>query len=145
MELQKFHSFFTKTAVMIFKNAISWFEIPTTDLERAQKFYETIFETKLIPLDTPNLKMRMFPIEDPMNGIGGALSYAEGFYKPSTTDGPLIYLNANPDVQTILDRIEKAGGKIIVPKTQISPEYGYMAVFIDSEGNRVALHSVSSK
>ena len=127
---------------MIFKNAVSWFEIPTTDINRAQKFYESIFEANLIPLDTPNFKMRMFPIEDPMNGIGGALSYAEGFYKPSATDGPLIYLNANPDVQVVLDRIEKAGGKIIVPKTQISPEHGYMAVFIDTEGNRIALHSV---
>ena len=127
---------------MIFKNAISWFEIPATDLDRAQKFYETIFETKLIPLDTPNFKMRMFPIEDPMNGIGGALSHAEGFYKPSATDGTLVYLNANPDVQVVLDRIEKAGGKIIVPKTEISPEHGFMAVFIDTEGNRVALHSI---
>ena len=127
---------------MTFKNAISWFEIPTTDLERAQKFYEAIFEIKMIPLETPNLKMRMFPIEDPMNGIGGALSYAEGFYKPSRTDGPLVYLNANPDVEIVLNRIEKAGAKIIVPKTEISPEYGFMAVFMDTEGNRVALHSV---
>jgi predicted enzyme related to lactoylglutathione lyase len=127
---------------MKFKNAISWFEIPTTDLGRAQKFYETIFEMQLVPLETANFKMRMFPVEDPMNGIGGALSYAEGFYKPSTTDGPLIYLNGNPDVQIILDRIENAGGKIIVPKTEISPEYGYMAVFIDTEGNRIALHSI---
>ena len=130
---------------MGFKNAISWFEIPTTDLQRAQKFYEAIFETTLIALDTPNFKMRMFPIDDPMNGIGGALSYAENFYKTSATDGPLIYLNANPDVQIVLDRIEKAGGKILVPKTQISPEHGHMAVFLDSEGNRIALHSVPSQ
>jgi predicted enzyme related to lactoylglutathione lyase len=128
---------------MSFKNAVSWFEIPSTDLDRAQKFYEAIFNVKLIPMDMPNLKMRMFPIEDPMNGIGGAICYAEGFYKPSATDGPMVYLNANPDVQNILlDRIEKAGGKIIVPKTEISPEYGHMAVFIDSEGNRMALHSI---
>jgi predicted enzyme related to lactoylglutathione lyase len=130
---------------MPFKNAVSWFEIPATDLERAQKFYETIFDVKLIPLDTPNLKMRMFPLEDQMNGVGGSINYAEGFYKPSATDGPLIYLNANPDVQNILDKIEAAGGKIVVPKTQISPEYGYMAVFIDSEGNRMALHSVPQR
>ena len=127
------------------KNAISWFEIPTTDLNRAWQFYEAIFGIKLIPMDTPNLKMRMFPIDDPMTGIGGALSYAEGFYKPSATDGPLIYLNANPDVQTVLDKIATAGGKVIVPKTQISPEYGYMAVFIDTEGNRIALHSIPEK
>jgi predicted enzyme related to lactoylglutathione lyase len=123
------------------KNAISWFEIPAIDLDRATKFYETIFGIRLLPLDTPNLKMRMFPIEDPMNGVGGALSLAPGFYQPSATDGPLVYLNGNPDVQLILDKIVAAGGRIVVPKTEISPEYGYMAVFIDSEGNRVALHS----
>jgi uncharacterized protein len=126
---------------MTFKNAISWFEIPAVDLDRAQKFYEAIFDIKMVPLDMPQLKMRMFPVESPMN-IGGALCYAPGFYKPSTTDGPLIYLNANPDVQNVLDKIESAGGKIVVPKTEISPEYGHMAVFIDSEGNRIALHSV---
>ncbi|HZJ61526.1 MAG TPA: VOC family protein [Chitinophagaceae bacterium] len=127
---------------MTFKNAISWFEIPAIDLNRAQKFYETIFNIQMIPLDTQNFQMRMFPIEDMMNGIGGAISKAEGFYQPSATDGTLVYLNANPDVQNVLDKIEAAGGKIIVPKTQISPEYGYMAVFVDTEGNRVALHSV---
>ena len=95
----------------------------------------------MTPLEMPNLKMRMFPIEDMVNGIGGALCKAEGFYKPSASDGPLLYLNGNPDVQIVLDRIEKAGGKIVVPKTQISPEYGYMAVFLDTEGNRMALHS----
>jgi len=126
---------------MIFKNAISWFEIPTTNIDRAQKFYETVFEISMIPLDMPQLQMRLFPVADPMN-IGGALTYNKEFYKPSATDGPLVYLNGNPDVQMILDRIEGAGGKIIVPKTQISPEYGYMAVFIDTEGNRMALHSI---
>jgi len=127
---------------MAFKNAVSWFEIPTQDIDRATKFYETIFKVSLIPLDVQQLKMRMFPLENPMGGVGGALCYNQEFYRPSATDGPLIYLNGNPDVQNILDRIEAAGGKIVVPKTQISPEYGYMAVFIDSEGNRVALHSV---
>jgi predicted enzyme related to lactoylglutathione lyase len=126
---------------MIFKNAISWFEIPVIDLARAALFYEKIFDIKMIPLDTPQLKMQMFPIEDMMN-IGGALVYNKEFYKPSSTDGPLIYLNANPDVQNILDKVQEAGGKILVPKTMISPEYGYMAVIIDTEGNRIALHSV---
>jgi predicted enzyme related to lactoylglutathione lyase len=127
---------------MSFKNAVSWFEIPSTDIARAQKFYETIFGTSLTPLDLPNIKMRMFPLEDPMSGVGGAIVNSAGFHKPSATDGPLIYLNGNPDVQIILDKVEAAGGKITVPKTQISPEYGYMAVFIDTEGNRIALHSV---
>jgi predicted enzyme related to lactoylglutathione lyase len=126
---------------MIFKNAISWFEIPATDINRAQKFYEAIFDMTMTPMEMPNMKMRMFPLED-MMGVGGTLIDSGGFHKPSATDGPLIYLNANPDVQIVLDRVEAAGGKIMVPKTQISPEYGYMAVFIDTEGNRVALHAV---
>jgi uncharacterized protein len=129
---------------MVFKNAISWFEIPASDLDRAQKFYETIFDITMTKLDLENLKMRLFPMED-QEGVGGAVCFAPGFYKPSSTDGPLIYLNGNPDVQRILDRIEKAGGKILVKKTQISPEYGYMAVFQDTEGNRIALHSVPEK
>jgi uncharacterized protein len=126
---------------MVFKHAISWFEIPTQDIDRAQTFYENIFDIQMFPLDMPQLKMRLFPIENPMN-VGGALSHNPEFYKTSPTDGPLIYLNANPDVQNVLDRIEAAGGKILVPKTQISPEHGYMAVFTDTEGNRMALHSV---
>ncbi len=124
------------------QHAISWFEIGTTDLGRATKFYETIFNLKLQPLDLQNIRMRMFPLDDMMTGVGGALVDSGGFHKPSATDGPLIYLNGNPDVQTVLDRVEGAGGKIAVPKTQISPEYGYMAVIIDTEGNRIALHSV---
>ena len=124
------------------QNAISWFEIGTTDLARATKFYETIFGVTLIPMDMPNIKMRMFPLDDMMTQVGGALVDSGGFHKPSGTDGPLVYLNGNPDVQTVLDKVEAAGGKIIVPKTEISPEYGNMAVIIDTEGNRIAFHSV---
>ncbi|MES2331866.1 MAG: VOC family protein [Bacteroidota bacterium] len=126
---------------MTFTNAISWFEIPATDLNRAQKFYETVFDLSLIVMDMPNIKMRMFPLED-MMGVGGAVVDSGGFHKPSATDGPLIYLNANPDVQIVLDRVIAAGGQIIVPKTEISPEYGFMAAFIDTEGNRIGLHSI---
>jgi uncharacterized protein len=126
---------------MAFKNAISWFEIPAIDLNRAQKFYETIFDMEMIPLEMPGFKMRMFPLQH-MDGIGGALVESREFYHPSPSDGPLIYLNANPDLQPVLDKVEDAGGKIVVFKTQISPEYGYMAVFLDSENNRIALHSV---
>ena len=123
------------------KNAISWFEIPTTNLDRAQRFYETILGVQLIKLDLPNIKMRMFPLES-QDGVGGSLCDSGGFHKPSTTDGPLLYLNANPDVQRVLDRVESAGGKILVPKTLISTEFGHMAVIIDSEGNRIAFQSV---
>jgi uncharacterized protein len=124
------------------QNAISWFEIPTTDIDRAQKFYETIFGITMMPMDMPNIKMRMFPLDDMMTQVGGALVDSGGFHKASATDGPLIYLNGNPDVQNILDKVVEAGGSIMVPKTEISPEHGFMAVFIDTEGNRIGLHSV---
>ena len=128
----------------MYKNAISWFEIPATDLDRAQKFYETILCITLTKMDFPNIKMRMFPVDDPM-GVGGAIVDSGGFHKPSATDGPLVYLNANPDVQTVLDKVAGAGGTVIVPKSEISPEYGHIGVFIDTEGNRVALHSIPAQ
>jgi uncharacterized protein len=124
------------------KHAISWFEIPTADIDRAQKFYEAIFQTQLFPLEMPNFLMRVFPVDDPMDGVSGALVHTKGFYQSSATDGVLLYLNANPDVQTILDRVVVAGGQIAVPKTEISAEHGDMAIIIDSEGNRIGLHNV---
>lgn len=123
-------------------NAISWFEIPATNLDRAQKFYESIFGIAMIPMDLPNIKMRMFPLDDMINGIGGAVVDSGGFHKPSATDGTLVYLNGNPNVQQVLDRVAGAGGSIMVPKTEISPEYGFMAVIQDTEGNRIGLHSL---
>ena len=127
------------------KHAISWFEIPATDIDRAQKFYETIFDMKMNAMDFGNTKIRAFPLDDPMEGIGGTLIDSGGFHKPSLTEGPMIYLNGNPDVNIVLGKVEKAGGKILTPKTEISPEYGFMAVFQDTEGNRIALHSVPEK
>src|SRR5258705_10512689 len=105
------------------KNAINWFELPSTDLDRATKFYETIFDVKLNVLDLQNIKMRMFPLED-MMGVGGALVDSGGFHKPSTTDGPLIYLNGNPHLLKIVDKVRTAVGEIMVPNTWNKPVYG---------------------
>ncbi len=124
------------------QHAISWFEIPTADIDRAAKFYEAIFGISLIPMDMPNISMRMFPVDDMMTGIGGSLVHSPGFFESSDSKGVLIYLNGNPDVQLVLDKVEAAGGKIVVPKTQISEEYGYMAVIVDTEGNRIGLHNI---
>ncbi len=71
-------------------NVISWFEIPATDLARAQKFYEEIFDITLNAMDTPKIKMRMFPLDDMMNGVGGAVVDSGGFHKPSATDGVFV-------------------------------------------------------
>jgi predicted enzyme related to lactoylglutathione lyase len=122
------------------KNVIGWVEIPAVDLGRAKKFYEAIFQTELQHMELGNeLKMAMFPVEE--GGVSGALCEHKDFYTPSH-EGPLVYLSAGPDLQQVLDRIKEQGGKELVPKTQISEDYGFMAVFEDCEGNRVALHSM---
>ena len=127
---------------MTFKNAISWFEIPSDNLDRAQQFYEAIFDIEMIAMDMEHIQMRLFPMQD-MMGVGGAICNSGGFHKPSSTDGPLIYMNGSPDLKHILNKVKEASGKILVPKTEISPEYGFMAVFIDCEGNRIGLHSAT--
>jgi predicted enzyme related to lactoylglutathione lyase len=121
-------------------NSLNWFEIPALDIERAQKFYETIFDIKMDRLpEMMKMKMAGFPADMGSGKANGALAQSE-MHKPST-DGCIIYLNANPTIQTVIDRIEKAGGKVIIPKTQISPEIGYMSFFIDTEGNKMGLHA----
>ncbi len=119
-------------------NAVNWFEIPAIDISRAKKFYETIFEIKMEEMEMPGMQYAMFPF-DPMNAkVAGGLAKSP-VHTPSLT-GSIIYLNANPDLQNVLDRIEKAGGKITMPKTSIG-QNGFMAFFNDTEGNLVALHS----
>ncbi len=121
-------------------NALNWFEIPATDISRAAKFYETIFGNKMDSMgEMMGMKMMSFPAEMGNGKVSGAL--VEGpSHKPSM-DGAVIYLNANPSIDAVIGRIETAGGKMIMPKMQISPEIGYMAFFVDTEGNRVALHA----
>lgn len=121
-------------------NVVGWFEIPVSDMERAIRFYETVFGFKLERHKMGPLDMAWFPFLD-APGAPGSLVFHEEFYKPSQ-DGALIYFTAHSgDLQNELSRIEPAGGKVLVEKTLISEEIGYMAVFLDSEGNRVALHS----
>ncbi len=120
-------------------NSLNWFEIPTTNIARARKFYETIFKIEMEDMPMPQLKMVSFPADMESGKANGALVQHE-MYSPSDK-GVVIYLNANPKIQDVIDRIEPAGGKILIPKTQISPEIGYMAFFMDTEGNRLALHA----
>lgn len=119
------------------QHSLTWFEIPVTDFLRAKQFYETIFAISMQSTEMHGYKMAFFP-----NGEGivsGAICYGEG-YIPSGA-GSLLYLNANPDLNTVLDRVGSAGGRVLVPKTIISAEAGYYAFFLDTEGNRIALHS----
>jgi hypothetical protein len=118
-------------------NALNWFEIPVTDVARAKKFYETSFDIEMDQMEMMGMQMVMFPSQSPKSG--GALVQSPN-HKPST-EGSIIYLNGNPNLQIVLDRIENAGGKITMPKTNIGGDNGYMAFFLDTEGNLVGLHS----
>ncbi len=121
------------------ENALNWFEISVNDISRATKFYETIFGIELQQTEMMGMKMAFFPSED-MNGkVSGGLVQGP-MHKPSA-DGAKIYLNGNPDLANALSKIEKAGGKVLMPKTKITDEIGFMAYFTDTEGNTVALHS----
>lgn len=120
-------------------NSLNWFEIPATEIPRAKKFYETIFSITLEKWDMPGMEMLVFPSE-PGNGKASGAVVKSEMHKPSM-DGCVIYLNGDPDLSIILDRIEAAGGKVVMPKTLITEEIGYMAFFVDSEGNKMALHS----
>jgi predicted enzyme related to lactoylglutathione lyase len=121
-------------------NALNWFEIPAADIKRAKKFYESIFAVEMMDMgEMMGMKMVGFPSEMGNGKASGGLVQGP-MHKPSA-DGAVVYLNANPSIQTVLDRIEKAGGKVMMPKTQISPEIGFMAFFTDTEGNRMALHA----
>ena len=122
-------------------HSLNWFEIPVTDTARAKKFYESILDIQMETQDMMGIEMTFFPYD--MSGQSGKVSGAlakSDMHKPGM-DGAIVYLNANPEIQTVIDRIEAAGGKVIVPKTQISEDIGYMAFFTDTEGNRVALHA----
>jgi uncharacterized protein len=123
-------------------NAINWFEIPVTDINRANKFYESIFDIKMSTMEMAGFEMVFFPSSDNMEGkVSGALVKGD-MHKPSM-DGVVVYLNANPDIQGIIDKVKHNGGKIIMPRTLVNEQVGYMAFFIDTEGNRIALHAAN--
>ncbi len=118
-------------------NAVGWFEIPVTDLERAIKFYEAVFGIKLSRNEMGPLKMAWFTWTEDAMGAAGSLVKADG-YTPSHA-GTLVYMTVD-DIDKTLAKINATGGKTILPRTAIG-EYGFIAHFQDSEGNRVALHS----
>ena len=116
---------------------ISIFEIPATDFERALKFYQSILNIKIEPMEFEGMQMGLFPFEN--QSIVGSIMKGEG-YTP-TSDGVTIYLNGGENLQTILDKVEPNEGKIIVPKSPHADESGFFAIFLDSEGNKIGLHS----
>ena len=123
-------------------NALNWFEIPVTDFDRAKKFYETLFSYQMPESMMGPNRMGFFLYDFKSGKVGGAIIYNPGMYTPSDK-GALIYLNCQPDLQPILDKVAAAGGTVVIKKTVITPELGYTAIITDTEGNRVALHSMS--
>ena len=124
-------------------NALNWFEIPVADFDRAKQFYETLFNYQMPENQMWSARMGFFLFDFQTQKVGGAIVYNPSFYTPQA-NGTLVYLNCQPDLQPVLDRVETAGGKILQGKLEISSDQqlGYWAVILDSEGNRVALHSM---
>ena len=119
-------------------NLISIVEIPTADFSRAVKFYQSILNVSIEEIDMDGTQMGVLPSEE---GTVNLCLVKGNDYKP-TTDGAVVYLNAGNDLQPMLDKVEQNGGQVIVPKTEISPEMGFFALFIDTEGNKLGLHSI---
>ncbi len=117
------------------RNAVNWFELPVVDLERARRFYETVLATRMKPEVFGGMPQALFPYED---GVGGAL-VKDPRYRP-TPDGAVVYLDAGGKLDACLRRVEAAGGKVVMPKTDIGAP-GFIALVLDTEGNKVGLHA----
>ena len=123
-------------------NILTWFEIPVSDVDRAKTFYETILDIQMVKRKDGNNEAVFFPynpdvIQATSGRVTGVLSKS---YENTPSDkGTLVYINASPDIQKVLDKVENAGGKIVVPRTKINA--GFISVIIDSEGNKVGLHA----
>jgi predicted enzyme related to lactoylglutathione lyase len=121
------------------KNAVSWFEIPVKNFEKAKKFYQKIFDYEMPDMPMGPNRMGIL-LHDRETGVGGAIVSGEG-YEPDAS-GTMVYLSANPNLDEVLVRVADAGGAVQVPKTNIGDGMGHFAIFTDCEGNRVGLHSI---
>lgn len=120
------------------KNFVSIVEIPATDITRSVSFYQAILDIEIQTIDMQGTEMGIFPSDGQSASV--VITKGEG-YKPAT-DGVLVHLNGGDNLQTVLNKVEKNGGKILLPKTLIDEENGYFALFLDSEGNRMGVHSM---
>jgi uncharacterized protein len=117
-------------------NTVCWADIPVTDLERANKFYSAVMGTQLKKESFPGMEFVLLP--HPESSVSGCLVAAKD-NQPSAT-GPLVYLSVEGRIDAAIAAVKQGGGKILVDKTPIGP-YGFRAIFLDTEGNRLALHS----
>ncbi len=120
-------------------NVAVWFEIPAAKFERAVKFYNDILDVNIVEEEMDELKYGLFPHDD-KTSVSGAIINGMGF-KPSG-DGSIVYLNGGDDLAVALSKVKSAGGEVVMPKTHLGDEIGYIAHFIDTEGNRIGIHSM---
>jgi len=119
-------------------NSLNWFEIPVSDFARAKLFYSMIYNYEMPEQEMGDLKLGFFMVKP--GGIGGAIVQGKE-YVPAA-EGTMVYLNGGNDLDIVLNRVEGAGGQVVQRKTKISDELGYFATFFDTEGNKVAIHSM---
>ena len=120
------------------KNALTWFEIPVTDLDRAVRYYEGVFEASLQVEQFNGTPMALFPHDAKGGGVGGALVVRE--QRKPAPQGSLVYLNATGKLDACIERASSNGGEVLVPKTDIG-DPGFIALIKDPDGNTVGLHS----
>jgi uncharacterized protein len=118
-------------------NTLNWFEIPATDFARAKAFYATVLDVQIH--DDPNRQYAYLPSDSENGAFGGAIAIGENFVPAMT--GTTVYLDGGNDLSVPLGRVESAGGTVILPKTAIGGN-GFIALFIDTEGNKVGFHSM---
>lgn len=123
----------------MFRDAITWVEIPVTDFERAKKFYSAIYDYDMPEMMMGPNRMGFLLYDQQAGGIGAAIVQGEG-YVP-TPNGAKVYLNGGSDLNTVMNRVESAGGKVLMTKMLISPDLGSFGIFEDTEGNHISLHS----
>ena len=119
-------------------HALSWFEIPVTNFARAKTFYETVLGRSIEPMVMGPITMGMLSTDPSV--VGGAIVHSED--SAPSKQGTIVYLNGGDDLAPMLARVERAGGSLAVPKTEIGGDFGFFAYFIDTEGNKVGLHSM---
>ncbi len=121
------------------RNALSWFEIPVADIERAQRFYETLLARSMRREQMGPHTLAVFAYDDAA-GVGGALLQGAEALLPGT-DGSLVYLDASPSLDAVMSRAGELGAKVLLPKLQLPGTIGFIAQIVDCEGNRIGLHS----
>lgn len=119
---------------------LNWFEIPAKDFKRATAFYAKILDAQIHVDPSPKMQYAYLPSDPQKGGFGGAIASGENFVPAMT--GTTVYLDGGSDLSVPLGRVESAGGKVILPKTAIGENRGFIALFIDTEGNKVGLHSL---